>query len=65
MQLKWGIIGTSLVAYEVSYAIKYVKNNQIVAVLSKKKENAELFAKKIGLSRFYDDLNGNHYPEEG
>ena len=57
VQLKWGIIGTSLVAYEVSYAIKYVKNNQIVAVLSKKKENAELFAKKFGLPRSYENLN--------
>jgi dihydrodiol dehydrogenase / D-xylose 1-dehydrogenase (NADP) len=57
MQHKWGIIGTSLIAYEVSYAIKFIKGNQIIAVLSKKKENAQRFAKKIGLLKIYENLN--------
>jgi predicted dehydrogenase len=56
MQLTWGIIGTSLIAYEVSYAIKYVKNNLILAVTSSKRENAAQFAKILGLPRFYDNL---------
>jgi len=55
--LRWGIIGTGEVAYDVGYAIEYIKGNKIVAVSSRKEENAETFARTIGGAKVYADYH--------
>ena len=54
MKHRWGIIGTGEVAYEIAFALRHLPNNDLVAVASRKKENAERFASITGVGQVYD-----------
>ena len=52
--MKWGIIGSGHVAYEIAYAIKSVSNNIIVAVSSRTQANADEFGKILNIPGVYN-----------
>jgi len=55
--IKWGIIGTGKIAYDVGFAIQAQASCQMVAVGSRKIENAEKYARRLKLTAYYDDYD--------
>jgi predicted dehydrogenase len=53
--LKWGILGTGEVAFDVAFAINYVQNNKVVGVASRTAKNAEWFAGNLPDAKAYAD----------
>lgn len=55
--LKWGVLGTGEVAFDVAYAINFVKNNKVMGVASRSAKNAEWFAKNFADAKAYSDYD--------
>jgi len=55
--LKWGVLGTGEVAFDVAYAINYVSDNKVVGVASRSAKNAEWFAKNLPDAKGYPDYD--------
>ncbi|GIV32955.1 MAG: putative oxidoreductase [Chitinophagales bacterium] len=51
--IRWGIIGTGDVAYDVAYAILFVAGNKITAIASRNERRAQEFAANIGATKIY------------
>ena len=59
MEVKWGMIGCGNVTEKKSGApaINKVPHSQLVAVMARKIEKAEDYAKRHGVARWYDDVD--------
>lgn len=55
--IKWGIIGTGKIAFDVGFAIQSLPTCQITAVSSRKIENAKKYAQRLKVASFYDDYD--------
>ncbi len=53
--VKWGIVGTGKIAYDVGFAIQSIKACQLVAVSSRNMDNAKKYATRMHISTFLDD----------
>ncbi|MHA2098769.1 MAG: Gfo/Idh/MocA family protein [Candidatus Kariarchaeaceae archaeon] len=52
--LNWGIIGTGMIAYDVSKAIKLIPDNYLVAAASRDKETLKAFSEINNINKIYD-----------
>ena len=55
--LKWGVLGTGEVAFDVAYAINFVPNNIVKGIASRKSENAKWFAENFSEAKAYDSFD--------
>jgi len=51
--LKWGILGTGLIANSMAKALVESKPNELIAVASRTQKNADAFAKKYNIKKIY------------
>ena len=55
-KIKWGFIGCGeATKYKSGPAFQKIENSEVVAVMSRKLEKAEKYAKERGIARWYDD----------
>ena len=55
-KIKWGFIGCGeATKYKSGPAFQKIENSEVVAVMSRKFEKAEKYAKERGIARWYDD----------
>ncbi len=62
--LKWGVLGTGEVAFDVAYAINYVPNNVVKGVASRNPKNAKWFAENFKDAKPFDDFDSLIKDEE-
>jgi len=55
--LKWGVLGTGEVAYDVAYAINFVPNNVVRGIASRSENNAKWFAENFKDATAYKDYD--------
>ena len=55
--LKWGVLGTGEVAFDVAYAINFVPNNKVIGVASRSSKNADWFAENLPDAKGYPDYD--------
>lgn len=58
-KVKWGILGGGIIANDfIAPAIQHSKNAELVAVYSRSREKAEIFAKRHQIPYYYDNKEG-------
>jgi len=55
--LKWGVLGTGEVAFDVAYAINFVPNNVVKGIASRSEKNATWFAENFKDAKAYSDYD--------
>ena len=55
--LRWGVLGTGEVAFDVSHAINYVENNKVKGIASRTEKNAKWFATHFKDAKAYKDYD--------
>ncbi len=55
--LKWGVLGTGEVAFDVAYAINFVPNNAVKGVASRKSENAKWFVENFKDAKAFESFD--------
>jgi len=55
--LKWGVLGTGEVAFDVAYAINFVPDNKVIGVASRSAKNATWFAENLPDAKGYPDFD--------
>ncbi len=53
--LKWGILGTGMIANVMAQAILESKNNHLIAIASRSENKAKQFAIKYQCSHYFSD----------